>query len=116
MYLGLFRTFFDICKNKEEEFKGGYLHCLKHFCGSEKQPITANTEPKILPENFIEHIIRCLFEGSIKSIKNEKNIPEDKTFVYDYIIYEELYELRFYYSEKFDIFFLSNIVPKGRIK
>ena len=108
LYLGLFRTFFDIEKNKnEEEFKNGYLHCLNHFCGSDEQPITTKSEPKILPENFIEHIIRCLFEGSFPNGKNVK-IPNDKYYTYKYIINEKEYKFGFYYSAKFDIFFLSD--------
>ena len=113
--LGLFRTLGNIKSKKEEEFKSGYLHCLKHFYGSDKQPITSNSELNILPENFIEHIIRCLFEGSPKNITDEKNIPDDKYYVYEYIIDEKEYKFGYYYSAKFDIFYLKD-ARKGKVK
>jgi hypothetical protein len=113
LYLGLFRTFGNIKSKKEEEFKSGYLHCLKHFYGSDKQPITSNSEPNILPENFIEHIIRCLFEGNHANEKDVE-IPNDKYYTYKYPIDEKEYQFGFYYSAKFDIFFLSDARRKGK--
>lgn len=106
LYLGLFR---EINENKNE-FNSGYLHCLKHFCGSEKQPITAKSEPEILPENFIEHIIRCLFEGNYTEEK-DVGIPNDKYYAYEYLIDEKEYKFGFYYSSKFDVFFISDARP-----
>jgi hypothetical protein len=108
LYLGLFRETGNIKNKNEKEFKSGYLHCLKHFCGLNMQPITSNSESLTIPENFIEHIIRCLFEGIPEDITDEKNIPEDKYYVYKYIIDKKEYKFGYYYSHKFDIYFLSD--------
>lgn len=112
LYLGLFR---EINEN-ENEFNSGYLHCLKHFCGSEKQPITAKSEPKILPENFIEHIIRCLFENEPAKVGAVKNIDGDKFMTYNYVLGGKNYNFKFYYSRKFDIYFLSTIHIREKSK
>lgn len=111
LYLGLFREIGD--GKVVKEFSGGYLHCLKHFCGSDKQPITSHSEPYILPEKFIEHIIRSLFEGN-HATEKDVEIPNDKYYTYKYLIDEKEYRFGFYYSAKFDIFFLSDARRKGK--
>ena len=111
LYLGLFR---DIGNRQDSslEFKSGYLHSLKHFSGKDNQPITSSNESQIIPDNLIEHIVRCLFEGNLKDEKKDPNIKENKTLIYEYYMDSKGYEFVFYYSHIFDIYFLSTIHRK----
>lgn len=111
LFLGLFRGIDNDEEKKGEylEFKAGYLHSLSHFCGRDNQPISSNKEAQKLPDNFIEEIIKCFFENEPAKVEDYKKIKGDKILKYKYLLGGKKYDFKFYYSRKFEIYFLLTI-------